>query len=125
MSEEIETISVYVFFIFITLSMGALLKELTKKLPIPYAAAVFLTGILVGTYFSQLHLSLITKSLELMSTIDATALMDVLIPALVFYNAFTVDTYILKKQISQILILSIPSLFISASLIAISIKVVF
>lgn len=121
----IERISLTVFFICITLCLGALLKEFTKKVPIPYSAAVFLTGIIAGTYLSHIDLHMIRRTVKLMADIDATALMDVLIPSLVFYNAFTVDTYILKKQISQILILSIPSLIISASLIAVSIKLLF
>ena len=40
----IDQVSLAIFVIFFTMLTGALVKELTKKIPIPYAAAIFLLG---------------------------------------------------------------------------------
>lgn len=51
MSEHIEVanIGIAIFFIFIALTLGGLISEITKKIMIPYPAAAFLVGIGIGS----------------------------------------------------------------------------
>lgn len=42
--EGLDSVSLAIFVIFFGMTTGALVKELTKKIPIPYPAAIFLLG---------------------------------------------------------------------------------
>ena len=43
-----------VFFCVIVLTIGALMKEVTKKIPIPYPAAMFMLGLLIGGHIENI-----------------------------------------------------------------------
>ncbi|CAD8177625.1 unnamed protein product [Paramecium octaurelia] len=124
MSEHLEVaqIAIVIFFIFIALTIGGLVSEITKKIMIPYPAAVFLVGILIGSQFNSIENHLLHRTVKAAFDIDANSNMALLLPALVFSSAFNADIYIMKQQIMQILMLSIPTLLISASLICLGLK---
>ena len=51
-------VSLGIFFIVTTLGVGGLVKEICKKLPIPYAVAMFIMGITIGTYYKSIDSAL-------------------------------------------------------------------
>ena len=75
-----------VFFLISSLTLGAFMKEITKKIPIPYSAAMFLVGIAAGAYINDIQIYIIKDSLDLIRGSSSTILMDILVPSMVFYS---------------------------------------
>lgn len=98
MSEHLEVaeIAIVIFFIFIALTIGGLVSEITKKIMIPYPAAIFLVGIGIGSQYTNIHNHLLHRTVEVAINMDANANMTLLLPALVFSSAFNADIYIMK-----------------------------
>jgi NhaP-type Na+/H+ or K+/H+ antiporter len=84
--ELIPSIPLAVFFMICTLAVGAVMKEITKKLPIPYPAAMFILGIFIGSKYNVIDTYLVKDALTLAREMDATQIMSILIPPIVFYS---------------------------------------
>jgi NhaP-type Na+/H+ or K+/H+ antiporter len=93
---EVAEIAIVIFFIFAALTLGGLVSEVTKKINIPYPAAVFLVGIAIGWQYTNIHNHLIKRTVEVAIHMDANSNMTLLLPALVFSSAFNADIYIMK-----------------------------
>jgi len=64
---------------------------------IPYPAAVFLVGILIGSQFHNIHNHILQRTVKAAFDIDANSNMTLFLPALVFLSAFNADIYIMKQ----------------------------
>ena len=111
-----------ILFLFVGLFLGGLLREVNKKTSIPYTPMLFVLGIVSGFYY--LNLGVLGEALHTISNIDPHGLMIIFLPILVFESGFNADWHIFRRQMVQILILAVPSVFVGASLIAFCVKVV-
>ena len=111
-----------VFFLFGSLLVGAILKEINKKTHIPYTPMLFIIGIACGVY--NVNLGAFGKAINSVSSVDPHGLLLIFLPILIFESGFNADWHIFKRQFIQIFILAVPCLFVSACLIAVCMKLV-
>lgn len=57
-------VSLGIFFIVTTLGVGGLVKEICKKLPIPFPAAMLMIGIAIGAHMDRVESELVASSME-------------------------------------------------------------
>ena len=75
-----------VFVFMSALTLGALMKEATKKIPIPYPAAIFILGIALGANINSIDFYLIKDALNIVRDLDGSDMMSIFIPPMVFYS---------------------------------------
>ncbi|EGR31636.1 sodium hydrogen exchanger family protein, putative [Ichthyophthirius multifiliis] len=110
-----------VFFIFFALLIGCLFRGINKSTKIPYAPMLIVFGILISNYRS--YLGIIGQSLLLISNINPHMILLIFIPVLIFEAAFNIDWFVFKRTLKNILILSVPGVFIQSIMFAICIKI--
>lgn len=104
-------------FLFVSLSIGQVLKGVSAYTTIPYTSMVTIVGFIFGLYFKKL--GRVGKAVEAYSNIDATFLLMLFLPALIFESSFNSDWHIFKKEMGQILIMAGPMLIIATYLSAV------
>ena len=111
-----------IFFLFGSLFLGGVFREINKKTGIPYTPMLFIFGILLGFYYDGL--GSFGEAIYTISNVDPHGLLLIFLPTLIFESAFNADWHIFKRQFVQIFILAVPCVIVSAVFIAFSMKVV-
>eukprot|EP00753_Platysulcus_tardus_P007775 PLAT15481.1.p1 GENE.PLAT15481.1~~PLAT15481.1.p1 ORF type:complete len:1352 (-),score=644.53 PLAT15481.1:882-4937(-) len=106
-------------FLFVSLFLGVLLKELTRKVPLPYTVLVMLAGVLLGALSPFAYLSSNTQaSQNAWASIDPHILLFIFLPALLFESAFSTDWHVFRRSLLQIVMLAGPGVLIGTTLTA-------
>jgi len=92
-----------IFYIFLCLFSGQLLKHISNNTGIPYTPMITMGGFLVG--MTETGGNAVTKSL---TEVDPHVILLIFMPALIFESAFNSDWYVFKKQIGKILLMAGP-----------------
>jgi hypothetical protein len=80
------------------LTLGALMKEATKKIPIPYPAAIFILGIALGANINSIDFYLIKDALNIIRDLDGSNMMSIFIPPMVFYSGSNFFIFFLNNR---------------------------
>jgi Na+:H+ antiporter len=102
-----------VFILCVTLGVGALLRQWSDTLRIPYTIGVLLMGLGSGL---TLHWTQHEGPLHLLQTgssIGHELIIFVFLPALVFESAFSIKVHAFLKDVKPVLLLAIPALLVS------------
>lgn len=98
------------------LLLGGILREIKKKLTIPYSPLVLGVGIIIGLVHQEL--GYFGDIVKLVNNIDPHALLLIFIPALVFESAYNTDGYVMSKSKWQVAMLAGPGVLLSSVCIA-------
>jgi len=120
--KHISSEALIISFVMGGLLLGGILSEVKKKTGIPYTPLVFTTGILLG--IQSHYYGFFGGTFANISEIDPRQMLLIFLPTLVFSVGYNIDWHKFKKQSVQIAILSGPCVLISATLIAITLKVI-
>lgn len=121
--EENENGPQLILFTFVSLMVACILKEIKKKLHIPFSPMMLTVGILWGLFHS--HLYKFGEAVELVNSIDPHALLYIFIPGLVFEGAYNTDGYVLGKSKWQILLLAGPGVLVTTGALAFGLYSIF
>jgi NhaP-type Na+/H+ or K+/H+ antiporter len=94
-----------VFFIFLTLTIGALCRQLLKGSRLPYTVVLLLVGIGVGVIARTNHS---VESFTAFADLDPHLVLFVFLPLLLFESAFNIHIHVAVNQVQQILLLAVP-----------------
>ena len=109
--EQTEPAEAYIiFFLIITLMIGAICREVSKKTSIPYTPQLLLIGMVLGAYYKSL--GDFSISIEKVLSISPKGILFIFIPTLIFESGFNIEYFILKREILQVLILAVPGVVI-------------
>lgn len=81
-----------VLYVSSSIFIGAFLRELHKKLHIPYAAMLVLIGLALGYWSTYLYI--FGEAVDLVNKMNPLALLMIFIPGLVFNSSYNIDGYI-------------------------------
>ena len=111
-----------IFWIFITVLFGAVLREIKKKTGIPYTPMVLVLGGIIGSFGDDNNS--VNETTKWIIGIDPHAMLSIFIPALVFESAFNSDGFILNRSKWQIIMMAGPGVLVTTMIIAIVIRFV-
>lgn len=106
-----------VVIIVLSLTAGALMRELSRRLHVPYTIGLLLLGLLVGFVFrgelrsEQAHG--LGTALRAAASISPDLIIFVFLPALVFESAFALEVYGFRRNLSAIVWLAGPVLVVA------------
>ncbi len=104
-------------FVVLALALGAAIRHCLRKTRLPYTVALLLLGLLLGLLnrFHWLHENWpeLGQSLQAASVIDPHLILFVFLPTLIFESAFSLDTHIFRRCLSQVFLLAVPGLLLS------------
>ncbi len=116
------TLLLLLFFV-ITILFGIAIRQVVKNTAIPYSVALLICGMLLGTLIQFdvgiSGLTEVTAAFKLASQLDGNVILFIFLPALVFEAAFSLETHLFKRMLSQIAILAVPGLILCTLLTAI------
>jgi NhaP-type Na+/H+ or K+/H+ antiporter len=100
------------FIVLIALLLSFIVHELAKRVPLPYASLLLLSGFILRVFgFFTPYLE---KGTSLIDHIDHATILLIFIPTLIFETAFTMDSYTFKKEFWQIFMLSTSAVVMTA-----------
>jgi NhaP-type Na+/H+ or K+/H+ antiporter len=103
-------------FFVVSILLGIFLRRILKNTAIPYSVALLLLGMLIGSLLNvELQnplLNEVKSAFSLASQLDATLILFIFLPALVFESAFALEVHLFKRMLSQIALLAIPGLLL-------------
>jgi len=118
------------FFIIIALLMGAAVRHLLRKSPIPFTVWLLIVGLALGAmlrlgWFSITNIGglavdfgLLENAFSWAGNIDPHIIMYVFLPTLIFEAAFAMDVHTFKKSAVNASLLAIPGIIIAMFLTA-------
>jgi len=118
------------FFIIIALLLGAAVRHLLRKSPLPFTVWLLLIGLALGAmlrlgWFSitqiggmELDLGLLDRAFSWAGNIDPHIIMYVFLPTLIFEAAFAMDVHTFKKTAANASLLAIPGIIVAMFLTA-------
>ncbi|XP_033119377.1 sodium/hydrogen exchanger 10-like [Anneissia japonica] len=111
-----------ILFLFACCALGALVRILFKKLPIPYTVILLILGTCLGILSNRFeNVSLYTG----MAHMDPHLIMHVFLPVLIFESAFAMDVHIFMKSFIQVCILAVLGLMVATVLTSLIAKFTF
>ena len=114
------------FFIVVSLLIGAAVRHLLKNTQIPYTVALLIIGLLMGllqrsALFAD-YLPIFGQSLALIADISPHLIMYVFLPTLIFESAFAMEVHLFRRMFVQIALLAVPGLILASLLTAVLVK---
>lgn len=100
-------------------ALDTVLKKLPEKFQIPYTVTMLLAGMALGTLNLLNNRTWFHDSMNLFQGLDPHLMLNIFLPALIFESAFSTSFHVIKRELSQILLLAGPGVAISMSLTAI------
>jgi NhaP-type Na+/H+ or K+/H+ antiporter len=110
-------------FVFFGLLIGGLMRELTKRIYLPYAPALLILATLFGAIWKST--SWVGEVKEYVTSVNPELLLAIFIVPIVFEAAFNSNGYIMRKSWWQIFLLSFPSAIGCSILFAVVFRYVF
>jgi NhaP-type Na+/H+ or K+/H+ antiporter len=120
--EEHPNEAYVIYFIVITLLIGSICREITKKTSLPYTPQLLLIGLVLGSYYK--YLGTIGISLDKILSMNPKAILFIFIPILIFESAFNVEQFILKREFWQVILLAVPGVFIGLFMIGFAFRII-
>ncbi|CAD8062241.1 unnamed protein product [Paramecium primaurelia] len=120
-SSDISGTALSVFFIFFFLGIGSFMKEINKKLKIPFSPMLFVLGLFFGFYWDSL--GLIGQSCKKISEIEPIGVLLIFLPTLIYESGYNFDWHLFKRLFAQTAILAFPCVIILSTLLQLSVKV--
>ena len=109
-------------FFVVSILLGIFIRRILKNTVIPYSVALLLVGMLIGSLLNvDLQMPVLNEvksAFSLASQLDATLILFIFLPALVFESAFALEVHLFKRMLSQIALLAIPGLLLCTFLTA-------
>lgn len=104
-----------IIFVVASLLVGASLKIILKKSPVPYTVGLFIVGLIFGildrsNVFGDT--SLLHNALNSVGNADPHTLLYIFLPILIFDAAYEMDFHIFKKNLTNAIILAIPGVIV-------------
>ncbi|EAR83252.2 sodium/hydrogen exchanger family protein (macronuclear) [Tetrahymena thermophila SB210] len=121
--EHIVKESRIIFFIFMSLTIGGLLKHVNKRFPVAYTSMLFLIGYFGGLFHDSL--GQLGESIKSASSINPHGILIIFLPVMIFQSAYNTDWHIFRRQFSQIFILAVPCVIVGSVLIMAFIKLLY
>jgi hypothetical protein len=100
-------------FLFFALLLGLFSRHLLSGLPIPYTGLLLLWGLAFGYLDKWGDLDQLGDSLKYWRGMDPHLMLHIFIPALLFGSAFTMDLHLVKKCVTQVLLLAGPGVLLA------------
>lgn len=111
---HVEIVILAPFFI---LALGALIRQTTKALPIPYTLTLLLIGTLFGFLLRiETWNDALRESINMLGNFDPHLLLHVFLPPLVFESAASIEWHLFSQAKVYICCLAGPGLLLSSSL---------
>ncbi len=102
---------------FLLLAIGALLRQTTKALPIPYTMQLLIVGALLGIFLRGEQWSgALQQSMEVLGNVDPHLMIHVFLPPLIFESAASLEWHLLSKLKWHIISLAGPGLLIASGM---------
>ncbi|MEH6648526.1 MAG: cation:proton antiporter [Motiliproteus sp.] len=115
-----------VLLVALALLLGSLLRNLTRNSPVPYSAALLLTGLLIGVFDRSLVLTdslpQLHTALNQLAHIDPHLILFLFLPTLIFESAYSLEPHLFKRALSQIALLALPGVLLCALLTAMLVR---
>ncbi|KAG1651400.1 Sodium/hydrogen exchanger 8 [Nymphon striatum] len=111
-----------ILFIITSISVGAAIKIMLKKIRLPYTVILLILGCLFGFLSSKF------KELQVYTTLsraDPHLILHIFLPVLLFESAFSLDVHTFIQSLTQVILLATFGMVISAVLTAILAKYLF
>ena len=112
-----------VVFILISLFFGTLSRLINKKLQISESGQIFVCGLLLSMYFGTN--TYIGQAISKMQKLSSQGVLNIFLPILSFYSAFTIDYTTFRKQWKQVLGLGLPNTLVNALILTLGIKIIY
>lgn len=111
------------FFVIISLIIGAGVRHFLSRSPLPYTVMLLIIGLGMGVFFRLIEFSdniggMLNMSISWAGNIDPHVILFVFLPTLIFEAAFAMDTHTFKYSLINALILAIPGILIAMFLTA-------
>eukprot|EP00037_Helgoeca_nana_P026903 m.305584 g.305584 ORF g.305584 m.305584 type:complete len:775 (-) comp27346_c0_seq2:115-2439(-) len=117
-----------VFFVMLSILLGAACRILNRNLPvkIPYTVSLFIIGLLWGSIPSNdgPSLGILAMAADRAAALDAAVLLFTLLPIIMFYSAFNVKWVFFRTELAQTLILATVGVAICTGLTGVAMKYV-
>jgi NhaP-type Na+/H+ or K+/H+ antiporter len=106
------------FFVIISLIIGAGVRHFLNKSPIPYTVLLLIVGLILGLSFRMLEFQnsfgiSFQNTISWVGNIDPHVILYVFLPTLIFEAAYSMDTHTFKYSLMNALILAIPGILIA------------
>ena len=95
------------------LALGALFRQMSSRLPVPYTVILLLVGIAIGLSIDALPGDDFVRSSEILGNLDPHLLLHIFLPPLIFESAFSIEWHVFNKSKFSTLFLAGPGLLIS------------
>ena len=103
-----------VFFLFLTLVVGAASRQIISKTRIPYTVFLLCIGFVVGIV-ARFNDSI--SSFTEIADLDPHLLLFVFLPLLLFESAFNIEIHVFVKEIRAILLLALPGVLLGTTIV--------
>ena len=110
------------YFLFLSLVLGALARGATRHSRLPYTVALLFVGLALGFLHSYVDLGALGDSLDIWVDIGPHTMLAVFLPALVFESAFSLEWHTFRRCATQVLWLAGPGVLMGTALIGALLK---
>ena len=110
------------YFLFLSLVLGALARGATRHSRLPYTVALLFVGLALGFLHSYVDLGALGDSLDIWVDIGPHTMLAVFLPALVFESAFSLEWHTFRRCAAQVLWLAGPGVLMGTALIGALLK---
>jgi NhaP-type Na+/H+ or K+/H+ antiporter len=116
-SNPVKHAEVVILAPFLLLAVGALLRQTTKALPVPYTMQLLIVGTLLGILLrGDQWTGTLQQSMEVLGNLDPHLMIHVFLPPLIFESAASLEWHLLTKAKWHIISLAGPGLLLASSL---------
>ncbi|KAK2159754.1 hypothetical protein LSH36_147g09030 [Paralvinella palmiformis] len=102
-----------IIFIFFSFTLGAVIRSLLKKVPLPYTVVLMVMGCTVGIISRYVHS---VARYTTLASLDPHTILNVFLPVLIFESAFNMEIHMFMKSLPQVLLLAVPGLLFATFL---------
>ncbi|CAI8008727.1 Sodium/hydrogen exchanger 7, partial [Geodia barretti] len=89
-----------VLFLFAAFAVGALVRHVLKRTPIPYTVLLMVVGLIIGA-LSEIEVMSFLQEYTKLASIDPHLMLFIFLPTLIFESAFVMDVHTFRKTIGQ------------------------
>ncbi|KAL9955551.1 hypothetical protein ACROYT_G036889 [Oculina patagonica] len=111
-----------ILFIFMSCTIGAIVRQLMKGWPIPYTVVLIVLGLCFGAISGALPE---LQKYTTMASQDPHLILTTFLPVLLFESAFAMDVHIFYKMFWQVVLLAVFGLAVATALSGVMAKMVF
>jgi len=117
---EAQMVLIFAFF---GLLIGGIIREIYKKIKVPYALCMILFSVLFGSISDRL--SWIGETMDVITGTDPHLIMTIFLVPVVFESAWDADGFVMQRNKVAIFLVSFPAAILSAILYGLVFRYVF